>query len=308
MKPDKKPDFYPVFPKSWAEILPPEVVLDAENLVESIYTLHTETECGETRNPAGCAQPKPPDGGPRNLSDSPPRILPPRHQVFRALDLTPPQAVRAVILGQDPYPSAGHANGLAFSVLPHIKPFPPSLRNIFREYSACFQLPIPTSGDLTPWAERGVLLLNAVLTVREGKPGSHRRQGWQRVTEAVLQACLRLGGPVVFLLWGRDAQTAFDRSAASCGMDVMLDNFTVESFGKIETFCTERVLTSKNTCESKLHPAAGDGGGMYVLRSSHPSPLGAAKPCGASPPFLGSRPFLRANALLGGQAIDWRLP
>ena len=130
MKTDETPDYLPTFPKSWAEILPLQAVLDAENLMESVYTLQKEMP------PEECARPVWPD--------SPPRILPPRHQVFRALDLTPPQAVRVVILGQDPYPSAGHANGLAFSVSPHVRPFPPSLRNIFREYSAC----LPVCGNL----------------------------------------------------------------------------------------------------------------------------------------------------------------
>lgn len=134
-------------------------------------------------------------------------ILPPQNCVFRALRLTPPDAVRCVILGQDPYHTPGVANGLAFSANPGQK-IPPSLRNIFRELSEDLGCPMPSSPDLTPWARRGVLLLNPILTVRAGGPGSHAKWGWQTVTGEILRLCGQLPQPVVFLLWGGHARSA----------------------------------------------------------------------------------------------------
>lgn len=134
-------------------------------------------------------------------------VLPPRHQIFRALELTPPDNVRCVILGQDPYHTPGVANGLAFSANAGCK-VPPSLRNIFRELSADIGCPAPASPDLTPWAEQGVLLLNTILTVRPGDAGSHADWGWQTVTADLLRVCAELPQPVMFLLWGRHAQKA----------------------------------------------------------------------------------------------------
>lgn len=129
-------------------------------------------------------------------------VFPPQEKIFRALELTPPGQVRAVILGQDPYHTPGAANGLAFSVSPGVR-IPPSLRNIFRELQADLGCPIPASGDLTPWARQGVLLLNTILTVEQGKAASHRKWGWQEVVAGVLEVCAsRLPQPVVFLLWG----------------------------------------------------------------------------------------------------------
>lgn len=134
-------------------------------------------------------------------------VLPPPRQIFRALDLTPPENVRCVILGQDPYHTPGVANGLAFSANAGCK-VPPSLRNIFKELSADIGCPAPTSPDLTPWAEQGVLLLNTILTVRPGAAGSHAGWGWQSVTADLLRVCAGLPQPVMFLLWGRHAQKA----------------------------------------------------------------------------------------------------
>lgn len=134
-------------------------------------------------------------------------VLPPPRQIFRALDLTPPENVRCVILGQDPYHTPGVANGLAFSANAGCK-VPPSLRNIFKELSADIGCPAPTSPDLTPWAEQGVLLLNTILTVRPGAAGSHAGWGWQSVTADLLRVCAELPQPVMFLLWGRHAQKA----------------------------------------------------------------------------------------------------
>lgn len=132
-------------------------------------------------------------------------IYPPQSQIFSALTLTPPEKVRVVIVGQDPYHGQGQANGLAFSVSPGV-PLPPSLRNIFREMQEDIGTRIPTSGDLTPWAEQGVLLLNTVLTVQEGQPNSHKDWGWQEFVLEVFRTCATLPQPIVFLLWGRQAQ------------------------------------------------------------------------------------------------------
>lgn len=137
-------------------------------------------------------------------------IFPPRNQLFRALELTPFQNVHIVILGQDPYHRPGLANGLAFSVAPGC-PIPPSLRNIFRELSADCGIAPPLSGDLSPWAERGALLLNTILTVREGKPNSHRNIGWETFTDAILDALNARNEPTVFLLWGASAQQKRER-------------------------------------------------------------------------------------------------
>lgn len=124
---------------------------------------------------------------------------------LRALALTPPEAVRAVVLGQDPYHGAGQAHGLAFSV-PKGVPQPPSLRNIFRELADDLGIAPPTGGDLERWAARGVLLLNTVLTVRAGQAGSHRGRGWEDLTDAVVDALSSTESPIVFLLWGNPAR------------------------------------------------------------------------------------------------------
>jgi len=131
--------------------------------------------------------------------------LPARGQVLRAM--TQPLAdVRVLLLGQDPYPTPGHAVGLSFSVGPQVRPLPRSLRNVLLERESDLGLPRPASGDLSPWAERGVMLLNRVLTVRPGEAGSHRGIGWEQVTEAVVRALVARGTPLVAVLWGRDAR------------------------------------------------------------------------------------------------------
>ncbi len=134
-------------------------------------------------------------------------ILPPRSQVYAALDLLPPDDVRVVIVGQDPYPTPGHAHGLAFSYRGD-GPLPRSLRNILAEIEAETGVhPAPGgSGDLGAWAAQGVLLLNTVLTVRAGDAGSHRRKGWEAVTDAVLRHLAVQPRRLVFLLWGGDAR------------------------------------------------------------------------------------------------------
>jgi uracil-DNA glycosylase len=131
--------------------------------------------------------------------------LPAGADVLRAFT-APFSEVRVLIVGQDPYPTPGHAVGLSFSVSPTTRPLPRSLQNIFREYGTDLQLPPPSSGDLSPWASQGVLLLNRVLTVAPGNPGSHRGKGWEAVTEQAIRALIgRSDRPLVAILWGRDA-------------------------------------------------------------------------------------------------------
>ena len=132
-------------------------------------------------------------------------VYPPPDEVYRALELTPLPRVSVLILGQDPYAGAGQANGLAFSVRIGVTP-PPSLRNIFRELHDDLDCERPAHGSLEPWARQGVLLLNAVLTVREGRSNSHRNHGWERFTDAVIERVNAKRNRVVFVLWGRYAQ------------------------------------------------------------------------------------------------------
>jgi len=139
------------------------------------------------------------------LSRSGTQIHPPTHQVFAALALEPSN-VRVVILGQDPYPNASHAMGLAFSVPADTKPLPPSLRNILAELEADLGKSKVSQGNLGPWIEQGVLLLNRVLTVETGKSDSHKSLGWQTVTQAIVESVVRANPNVVGMLWGSAAQ------------------------------------------------------------------------------------------------------
>jgi uracil-DNA glycosylase len=131
--------------------------------------------------------------------------LPAGENVLRAFR-QPLADVRVLIVGQDPYPTPGHPVGLSFSVAPDVRRLPASLVNIFREYSDDLGYPRPSNGDLSPWTERGVMLLNRVLTVQPGKIGSHRGLGWEEVTEQAIRALAARGGPLVAILWGRDAR------------------------------------------------------------------------------------------------------
>ncbi|MBQ9338010.1 MAG: uracil-DNA glycosylase [Lentisphaeria bacterium] len=133
------------------------------------------------------------------------QVFPPREDLFTAFRLTPPDRVKAVILGQDPYHDDGQAHGLAFSVRDGVRP-PPSLRNIFKELEADLGIPLPGSGLLTRWAEQGVLLLNTVLTVRAHRPGSHRKHGWEQFTDAVIGRLNERVDHLIFILWGAPAQ------------------------------------------------------------------------------------------------------
>lgn len=141
-------------------------------------------------------------------------VFPPEGEVFRAFSLTPPARVRVVILGQDPYHEKGQANGLAFSVRKGV-PLPPSLKNIFKELHDDLGAQPPADGDLTGWAEQGVLLLNAVLTVSEGAANSHRGFGWQHFTDAAVSALSGLPQPIAFVLWGAPAQKKEALTASS---------------------------------------------------------------------------------------------
>jgi uracil-DNA glycosylase len=132
-------------------------------------------------------------------------IYPPRGSRLAALELTPLDAVKVVILGQDPYHGPGQAHGLSFSVQAGVK-VPPSLNNIYKEIATDLDLPVPAHGNLTGWARQGVLLLNAVLTVEDGKPASHQGKGWEEITDAVVAAVAAKPEPCVFLLWGNHAR------------------------------------------------------------------------------------------------------
>jgi uracil-DNA glycosylase len=146
------------------------------------------------------------------------RIFPAGGEWFRALDLTPLDAVRVVILGQDPYHGAGQAHGLCFSVKPGVPP-PPSLVNIYKELDSDLGLARPAHGFLEHWARQGVLLLNSVLTVEMGRAASHRERGWERFTDAVIRLIAARPDPVVFMLWGSYAQkkAAFVKSVDQGG-------------------------------------------------------------------------------------------
>jgi uracil-DNA glycosylase len=132
-------------------------------------------------------------------------VFPPEADVFNALALTPPDRVKVFLLGQDPYHNDGQAHGLCFSVRPGVLP-PPSLVNIFKELKSDLGCRIPNNGYLVPWAEQGVLMLNAVLTVRAHEPNSHKGRGWETFTDAVLRAVSARPDPAVFVLWGGYAQ------------------------------------------------------------------------------------------------------
>ncbi|EUJ42069.1 uracil-DNA glycosylase [Brochothrix campestris] len=132
-------------------------------------------------------------------------VYPPRELVFKALELTPFETVKVVILGQDPYHGANQAEGLSFSVKSGL-PVPPSLRNIYKELADDLAIPVPTDGSLSNWATQGVLLLNTVLTVRAHQPNSHKQQGWEQFTDSLIAALNEREQPVVFILWGKPAQ------------------------------------------------------------------------------------------------------
>lgn len=149
-------------------------------------------------------------------------VYPP--EPLRALRLTPPECVRAVILGQDPYHGPGQAEGLAFSVAPGVR-LPPSLRNIFKELQRDLGHPMPAGGSLAEWAAQGVLLLNTSLTVEDGQAASHARKGWEALTDALIAAVAATASPCVYLLWGAHAQAKaplIERTARAGGREALV--------------------------------------------------------------------------------------
>ena len=136
--------------------------------------------------------------------------LPAGDAVLRAFTI-PVDRVRVLVVGQDPYPTPGHPIGLSFAVAPDVRPLPRSLQNIYRELVDDLGVPAPTTGDLTPWAEQGVMLLNRCLTVRPGSPNSHQGRGWEEVTDRAIEVLARRGGPLVAILWGRNARNLAPR-------------------------------------------------------------------------------------------------
>lgn len=224
----------------WSEILTTEAMDKAKELLSRVKA---ETEAGHT-------------------------IYPPRDKIFNALTLTPPEAVKVVLIGQDPYHGPGQANGLAFSVNPGVA-IPPSLRNIFKELHDDIGCPIPTSDDLTPWAERGVLLLNTSLTVERGKPTSHSGWGWQEFVLDVCQSCTWLPQPIVFLLWGGHAR------AFTAGLQIL--------------------TRTKNKCSiCSSHPSP-----LGATKGSGPVPAFLG-----SRPFSQANRFLESH---GAEPVDWKL-
>ncbi len=194
------------------------------------------------------------------------QILPVAGKRFNALRLTPLDKVKIVVTGQDPYPGmegeVPHAMGLSFSVAPGVKP-PRSLNNIYKELESELGLARPDHGDLRGWAEQGVLMLNSVLTVRQGEAASHAKKGWEQITRAVLEAVNAKSDPVCFLAWGKHSHKLME------------------------------------SVDEKRHK---------VIRTSHPSPLGARKAGVDFEAFLGSRCFGLANSFLqdaGRDPIDW---
>lgn len=132
--------------------------------------------------------------------------LPAGSDILRAFQY-PFNDIKVLIVGQDPYPTPGHAMGLSFSTQPGVRPLPRSLANIFKELSADLGIPAPTDGDLTAWSRQGVALFNRVLSVQPGNAGSHRKKGWETITETAIRALEQRNTPLVAILWGKDAQT-----------------------------------------------------------------------------------------------------
>lgn len=195
-------------------------------------------------------------------------IVPPYGQRYRAFELVKPEDVKVVILGQDPYPGKGHANGLAFSVHPHVKPLPKSLANIYSEYCDDLGFARPRNGDLTPWAQQGVLLLNTALTTEEGKRGAHLEQ-WKDFTYETIRWLSRLPGKRVWLLWGAKAQEY------------------------------SPVIQEGNGWKFAAN---------YTYESTHPSPLSANKATHSTESFKGSKPFSYACDQLDLKKEFWKLP
>jgi uracil-DNA glycosylase len=241
-------------------------------------------------------------------------IYPP--QPLHALQLTAPEAVRVVILGQDPYHGPGQANGLAFAVAPGVKP-PPSLRNIYKELEREYGQPPHTDvpgGLLDGWAAQGVLLLNASLTVEAGQPASHARIGWQALTDGVFAHLLGSARPLVFMLWGAHAQAMRPESLSATpsraygrglGRSAALQSLPMaRAIGG-----GSRLAAHPNPHPAHLAPGPQTGSDPPAhhlwLLANHPSPLSARRP---PVPFIGCGHFRAANDFLarrGEPPIDW---
>ena len=240
-------------------------------------------------------------------------IYPPQGDILNALAYVAPEDVRVVILGQDPYHGPGQAMGLSFSV-PNGEKLPPSLRNIYKEMASDLGCNMPVSGDLSAWAQQGVLLLNTTLTVREHEANSHSKLGWQVVTTAIVEACMRLPQPVVFLVWGRPAIKLIESAKSRVSKDALEGGDCAGVAG-----AGAGVAAAGGSASDAAAPAAADESGSsagdalackFILKSTHPSPLSASRAAGDLPAFLESRPFSRANDLLrecGVEPIDWAL-
>ncbi len=173
------------------------------------------------------------------------RYLPAGPNVLRAFTF-PFNEVRVLIVGQDPYPTPGHAVGLSFSVAPEVRPLPRSLANIFTEYTADLGYPQPATGDLTTWSQRGVMLLNRVLTVRPGTPASHRGKGWEAVTECAIRALVARDQPMVAILWGRDASTLKPMLAEGGNRCVAIESPHPSPLSASRGFCGSRPFSRAN--------------------------------------------------------------
>jgi uracil-DNA glycosylase len=193
--------------------------------------------------------------------------LPAGENVLRAFK-QPFDDVRVLIVGQDPYPTPGHAVGLSFSVAADVRPIPKSLINIYKEYMEDLGHPKPSNGDLTPWTENGVLLLNRALTVMPGKPNSHQGKGWEDVTEQAIRALAARDKPLVSILWGRNARNLRPLLSASAS-------------------------------------SAGGLRQLPCIESAHPSPMSAAGGFFGSKPFSRANELL---AKQGAAPVDWKLP
>lgn len=200
------------------------------------------------------------------------RYLPAAGDVLRAF-ARPLADVRVLVVGQDPYPTPGHAVGLSFSVAPHVRPLPRSLQNIYRELTDDLGC-CPSSGDLSGWSEQGVLLLNRVLTVREGVPGSHRDLGWQEITGRAVAALVARDEPLVAVLWGRDAQQVRPllggvpvvSSAHPSPLSADRGFFGSRPFSRVNALLADQGSPAIDWCRSALPPtgAAPPGGATSV--------------------------------------------
>ena len=203
------------------------------------------------------------------LRDEGVEIYPKQEDILKQIKLSHPKNIKVVILGQDPYHEPGQAMGLSFSV-PEGIPFPASLSNIFKELKSDIGAEMPTSGDLTRWAEQGVLLLNTVLTVKAHNANSFKDFGWQEITSEIIKVCFRMPQPIFFLCWGKQAEGVV-----------------------------------KSCCENKKIPE-----NKEIFVSTHPSPLSANKTNTSIPAFIGSKPFSKTNEFLRknkSKEINWEL-